>query len=104
MYGKNVIETGEDLGWNKEISLEIFIEKMSRINRYIKHLINSFDIMTEGMSRDQFLRFRMALLPSSGFQSVQYRMIELRTTRIDQIVSDKNNSSDLDSLYKKLYW
>ena len=102
--GKNVIETGEDLGWNKEISLEIFIEKMSRINRYIKHLINSFDIMTEGMSRDQFLRFRMALLPSSGFQSVQYRMLEIRSTNLENLTVNNTEGSSLDEIFKHIYW
>ena len=102
--GRHVLETGEDLGWKKKLTLDVFIEKMQRVNRYVKNLVDSFDIMISGMNRDEFLKFRMALLPSSGFQSVQYRMIELRSTRIEQIVSDKNNSSDLDSLYKKLYW
>ena len=102
--GKNVIETGEDLGWNKEISLEIFIEKMSRINRYIKHLINSFDIMIEGMSRDQFLRFRMALLPSSGFQSVQYRMLEIRSTDLENLIVNNTEGSSLDEIFNHIYW
>ena len=73
--GRNVIETGEDLGWNKTLKIDLFIEKMKRINRYLNNLIDSFDIMTKGMEKKQFLKFRMALLPSIGFQSVQYRMI-----------------------------
>ena len=38
--GKNVIKTGEDLGWHKKITLKLFIEKLERLNRYIKHLIH----------------------------------------------------------------
>ena len=41
-------------------------------NRYFRALIDSFEVM-KGMEKDQFLKFRMALLPASGFQSVQYR-------------------------------
>tara|TARA_B100001250_G_scaffold412259_1_gene443008 strand:- start:696 stop:1670 length:975 start_codon:yes stop_codon:yes gene_type:complete len=102
--GKNVIETGEDLGWNKEITLEVFIEKMVRINRYIQHLINSFDIMLEGMSRDQFLKFRMALLPSSGFQSVQYRMLEIRSTDLENLIVNNIKESSFDKMFNHVYW
>ncbi|MEL7148794.1 MAG: tryptophan 2,3-dioxygenase family protein, partial [Bacteroidota bacterium] len=57
-----------------------FLMKMRRINNYFRHLVNSFEIMQEGMEREQFLKFRMSLLPSSGFQSVQYRQIEILST------------------------
>ena len=103
--GRNVIETGEDLGWNKKISVKIFIEKMSRVNRYIKHLINSFDIMIEGMDRDQFLKFRMALLPSSGFQSIQYRMMEIRSTDLKNLTINKQDHVDsIEEAFKNIYW
>lgn len=103
--GKNVLETGEDLGWNKQITLNLFIEKMERINIYLKHLINSFEIMINGMNRSQFIKFRMALLPSSGFQSIQYRMIELRSTDLKNLVTgtDKKKISLVDQ-FEKVYW
>ena len=53
-------------------------ERVVRINRYVESLVHSFDIMIDGMEREQFLKFRMALLPASGFQSAQYRFVELR--------------------------
>jgi len=103
--GRNVIDTGEDLGWNEKISGKTFIEKMTRINRYIKHLINSFDIMIEGMDRDQFLKFRMALLPSSGFQSIQYRMIEIRSTDLKNLTINKQNHvASIEESFKNIYW
>ena len=103
--GKNVLETGEDLGWNKQITLNLFIEKMERINIYLKHLINSFEIMINGMDRSQFIKFRMALLPSSGFQSIQYRMIELRSTDLENLLTgtDKKKISLVDQ-FEKVYW
>ena len=45
--GRNVLDTGEDLGWKKELKVELFIEKMERLNRYLKNLIDSFDIMIQ---------------------------------------------------------
>ena len=106
--GKKILNSGEDLGWNKKLSIELFIDKLQRINRYIKHLIHSFEIMVSGMEKEQFLKFRMALLPSSGFQSVQYRMIELRSTDLKNLIphnrsiSTKSISTKFDNLYWKL--
>ena len=37
------------------------------------------------MEKEQFLKFRMSLLPASGFQSAQYRMIEICTTDINNL-------------------
>ena len=102
--GRNVIETGEDLGWNKSLSVDFFIERLERINRYLGHLIQSFDIMIQGMNKEQFLKFRMALLPSSGFQSVQYRMIELRSTELVNLNSANSKNKTIQTLYNKLYW
>tara|TARA_Y100001954_G_C15810935_1_gene605142 strand:+ start:909 stop:1886 length:978 start_codon:yes stop_codon:yes gene_type:complete len=106
--GKKILSSGEDLGWNKKLSIELFVDKLQRINRYIKHLIHSFEIMVSGMEKEQFLKFRMALLPSSGFQSVQYRMIELRSTDLKNLIpnnrsiSTKSISTKFDNLYWKL--
>ena len=103
--GKNILDTGEDLGWHKELTLDLFVDKMERVNRYLKNLIYSFEIMTLGMDRDQFLKFRMALLPSSGFQSVQYRMIELRSTNIELLTgANRKAAGTVSGLFNKLYW
>ena len=103
--GRNVLDTGEDLGWHKKLTIQVFIQKLERINRYIKNLIDSFNIMTMGMDKDQFLKFRMALLPSSGFQSVQYRMIELRSTNIMNLsTTEVAGNGDLNEAFEGLYW
>lgn len=90
-------------------SPELFRRQMKRIDRYFRHLIDSFDIMVEGMDRDEFLRFRMSLLPASGFQSVQYRMIEIASTDMQQLVHTSKREltaevSDVKLLYSVLYW
>ena len=43
-------------------------EHVRRCTRYFEALENSFAVMTNGLNREQFLRFRLALIPASGFQ------------------------------------
>jgi len=93
---------------NKEMKGETFLSKIKRINRYILNLVSSFDIMIDGMEHKQFLQFRMALLPASGFQSAQYRLIELALTNIENLVdlSQREGLSKMsfgDKL-ENLYW
>lgn len=90
-------------------SLALLKRQMVRINRYFKQLIDSFDIMVDGMDRDEFLRFRMSLLPASGFQSVQYRMIEIASTDLQQLVHVSKRELtadvyDVKLLCSVLYW
>jgi len=84
--GKKVMPNGEDLGWNEKMDVKFFIERVTRINRYLEALTKSFDIMVDGMEQAQFLSYRMALLPASGFQSAQYRLIEISSTDFIQLV------------------
>lgn len=86
-----------------------FTDRLKRINNYLEHLCHSFKIMTDGMERKQFLKFRMSLLPSSGFQSGQYRMLEIGATDMINLVNrDKrdqyNDYTALDELYDNIYW
>ncbi|MDI1233764.1 MAG: tryptophan 2,3-dioxygenase family protein [bacterium] len=86
-----------------------FEMRLKRINRYFKNLTDSFDVMGQGMEQAQFLKFRMALLPASGFQSVQYRTIELFATEFNYLVhpdyrSKFNSESNLDEMYAHIYW
>ncbi len=94
---------------DKTPTLELFKRQLTRINRYFEQLINSFDIMVDGMDKDEFLRFRMSLLPASGFQSVQYRMIEIASTDMQQLihVSKRELTADVNDvklLCSVLYW
>jgi tryptophan 2,3-dioxygenase len=66
--------------------------------------------MVDGMEKEQFLRYRMALLPASGFQSAQYRMIEICATEFINLV-DKDVRADLqgkdeslETLFANIYW
>src|SRR5690606_1164462 len=69
--GRNILPNGEDKGWKEELDLGFFKDRLRRINEYFRALTTSYSVMEFGMEKEQFLRFRMALLPASGFQSAQ---------------------------------
>lgn len=109
LYFKLILHEQQQVVDDKSQNVDFFIEKLSRINNYYKALISSFGIMVRGMDPDQFLRYRMALLPSSGFQSAQYRMIEIYATPLELLVhasERKNFSSEdpIEELYEHIYW
>lgn len=93
---------------NPEPSEKFFLDRLDRIVRYFRHLEDSFDVMVIGMEKEQFLKFRMALLPASGFQSAQYRLIELHSTDLVNLVTPAMRGSadhtNLDEQLDKLYW
>ncbi|CAI8322423.1 MAG: Tryptophan 2,3-dioxygenase [Owenweeksia sp. TMED14] len=94
---------------NPTNKIELLTESISRCNRYFETLEQSFGVMVEGMERKQFLKFRMALIPASGFQSAQYRMIELAIARLNDLVhidkrSDFADEQDISILLKEIYW
>lgn len=108
--GKNISENGKDNGWNQKLSANFFVERVGRVNRYFEALTKSFEIMIEGMEREQFLRFRMALLPASGFQSAQYRMIEICSADFINLVDKdirpkyEGKSATIEELFQYIYW
>lgn len=109
LYFKLILHEQKQIVNDKTQDVSFFIEKANRINGYYKVLISSFNVMIHGMEREQFMRYRMALLPSSGFQSVQYRMIEIYSTAMENMVHhtkrDQYSSKDsIEVLYEEIYW
>lgn len=109
LYFKLILHEQKQLVDDKSQSLDFFIEKLRRINSYYQALISSFGIMIKGMEREQFLQYRMALLPASGFQSAQFRMIEIYATPLEHLIhlSERDQfSSDhkIEELYEHIYW
>lgn len=109
LYFKLILHEQKQIVDDKTQDVAFFIEKANRINNYYKALISSFSIMINGMEREQFLQYRMALLPASGFQSAQFRMIEIYATPMENLVHHterKNYSSEneLEELYEHIYW
>ncbi|MGB1100766.1 MAG: tryptophan 2,3-dioxygenase family protein, partial [Flavobacteriales bacterium] len=93
------------------VSEAFLLERVRRVNRYFEALTTSFDIMVDGMDPAEFMKFRMSLLPASGFQSAQYRMIEICSTSLDRIVHHnlrdqyaEHTISDVPELMSHLYW
>lgn len=108
--GRKVLPNGQDLGWNEKLNVPFFIERLHRIIRYFEALTKSFEIMINGMEKEQFLRFRMALLPASGFQSAQYRLIELASTDLIKLTDKehrerlKQSNASIEEMYEHIYW
>lgn len=109
LYFKLALREFEQLGHADQLNKEFFVARVTRINRYFEALTNSFDIMVDGMEKDQFLKFRMSLLPASGFQSAQYREIEIYSTDfLNLVAKDKRNSykenSPIRDMFEEIYW
>lgn len=112
LYFKLCLHEYNQIAEKKDIDVKFFTERIGRINRYFEGLISSFDIMVDGMDPKQFLKFRMSLLPASGFQSGQYRMIEICSTTFKNLVakdirptfSDDVNDPQIEKMYEHIYW
>lgn len=108
--GKIISANGKDEGWKDKLDVRFFIDRVNRINRYFEALTQSFEIMVDGMEKEQFLRYRMALLPASGFQSAQYRMIEICATEFINLVDKdiratlQGKDESLETLFANIYW
>lgn len=106
--GKKMSAAGQDLGWNEKIDDSFMTERMRRVNAYFDALTKSFEIMVSGMEPEQFTKFRMALLPASGFQSAQYRKIEIYATDLINIVSinkrEELAKENLKKQFDSIYW
>lgn len=106
--GKNITEAGQDKGYKDTLDPDYFTERLRRINEYFKSLTQSFDVMIKGLEKEQFVKFRMTLLPASGFQSAQYRLIEFAATDLINLVNKderrKHKNSSLEEKMEDLYW
>lgn len=109
LYFKLILWELDQITDSSAADTKLFLEKVNRVNRYFKQLTDSFSIMTEGMDREQFAKFRMALMPASGFQSVQYRLIEIFSTDLINLVHPNyvlwlSPDDPVNAFLDKLYW
>jgi tryptophan 2,3-dioxygenase len=108
--GPNILPNGKLVGSKEKLDAAFFIERVGRINRYFEALTKSFEIMINGMEKEQFLRYRMALLPASGFQSAQYRKIEICSTDFFNLVDKevrptlKDKNPSIEEMFQNIYW
>jgi tryptophan 2,3-dioxygenase len=108
LYFKLILWEIEQIA-NETMPPAIFLEKVQRLNRYTQALVNSFDIMSVGMQPEQFKKFRMALLPASGFQSAQFRLIEMAATHFINLTTAEfrakaNSNTTTAQMYEHIYW
>ncbi len=108
LYFRMVLLELEQISTRANIDEVFFIDRLNRIIRYFQNLVNSFEIMVVGMEKEQFLKFRMALLPASGFQSAQYRLIEIASTDMINLVNyeerEELKHAELNAMLERLYW
>jgi tryptophan 2,3-dioxygenase len=109
LYFKLILHEMMQLREKENIDGEYFYKKIFRINWFLGQLIESFDIIAVGMDQEQFVKFRAALTPASGFQSVQYRMIEIAATDFINLV-DKDvrehytDYTTIEEMFEDIYW
>lgn len=109
LFLKLMIHEIKQIVYCKKITEPFLITKFSRLNRYTVMLINSFDVMRDGMDYDDYNTFRASLAPASGFQSAQFRLIEIYCTRIENLINEEgkkrlNANPTIEEFFEHIYW
>ncbi len=111
LYFKLSLHELEQIVTHKDLTGAFMKARLRRVNSYFRSLTSSFEIMVQGMEQEQFLKFRMSLLPASGFQSAQYRLIEIYATEFVNLIHQdkregyaKYTQGDLKEMYNHIYW
>jgi tryptophan 2,3-dioxygenase len=108
LYFKLSLHECKQIAEHQNLTSEFFTARVKRINTYFEALTQSFEIMVDGMEKEQFLQFRMSLLPASGFQSGQYRMIEIYSSDfINLVAADQREavrSASIEEQFEHIYW
>lgn len=93
-----------------ELNAQSFITRLDRVNKYWEQIMSSFDDVIGSISKQEFGQFRTALMPASGFQSAQFREIEMASTKMNFLVDKENrenlvtNTDVAGDLYENIYW
>lgn len=106
---KLVLHEVKQISENKEWTEDFLINKISRINRYTSILVSSFDVMRDGMDYDDYNTFRATLAPASGFQSAQFRIIEIYFTKLTNLVNSRgqerlSENPSVEEYFENIYW
>lgn len=108
LYFKLILSEIEQLANAPKPASSDFILRIKRVNRYVENLVFSFDIMVDGLDHAQFMKFRTALTPASGFQSMQYRLIEICSTAFENLLAaderDATAGMPIAQQYPFMYW
>lgn len=92
-----------------DLTEDKLVNKFHRLNRYTAMLITSFDVMRDGMDYDDYNTFRLSLAPASGFQSAQFRRIELYCTPVANLINESGKSRlpaepTIKDYFEHIYW
>jgi tryptophan 2,3-dioxygenase len=106
---KMVLWEMHQISFAEKLTTDFFAERLMRISRYFDMLTTSFDIMGDGMEVEQYLKFRNTLTPASGFQSAQYRMIEIASTDLINLIDYRfratiDRNTPYEHAFDHLYW
>ncbi|MEH3113287.1 tryptophan 2,3-dioxygenase family protein [Pedobacter terrae] len=108
LYFKLALHECRQIAEHENLTVEFFTARVKRINAYFNALTSSFEVMVDGMEKEQFLKFRMSLLPASGFQSGQYRMIEICATDfirlVDKSKREELSAATIEEQFENIYW
>ncbi|RZL36688.1 MAG: tryptophan 2,3-dioxygenase [Pedobacter sp.] len=108
LYFKLALHECRQIAEHENLTVEFFTARVKRINAYFNALTTSFEVMVDGMEKEQFLKFRMSLLPASGFQSGQYRMIEICATDfirlVDKSKREELSTATIEEQFEHIYW
>jgi tryptophan 2,3-dioxygenase len=108
LYFKLSLHECTQIAEHPALTAKFFTNRVKRINAYFNSLVSSFEVMVNGMEKEQFLKFRMSLLPASGFQSGQYRMIEICATDfnrlVDKGVREELSNASITEQFEHIYW
>ncbi|TAF68307.1 MAG: tryptophan 2,3-dioxygenase [Cytophagales bacterium] len=109
LYFKLILWEISQIANRENLDVVFFQQRLQRIVSYLEHLCHSFDIMVEGMEFEQFRQFRMALLPASGFQSAQFRKIEICATDFGHLLTpsaqgEYDNNIKIETVWEDIYW
>ncbi len=90
-------------------TIKLWKTVLSRVIRYMNILSDSFTVMKDGLDNTQFSVFRKSLLPASGFQTYQFRLIEIMLTPYQNLIMETEKEfvkdlTDFDEIFDYIYW
>lgn len=93
------------------INPDIWNIRLERAISYFDNLTKSFNVLSS-LDTEEFYFFRMALLPASGYQTAQFRQVEIMLTDLDNLIPTEEmlgiigfSKSELpNDKYEQIYW
>lgn len=106
---KMILWEMQQISHTENIKPKDFEKHLMRVSRYFTVLSSSFDVMGEGMDVDQYMKFRDTLTPASGFQSAQYRKIEIASTELINLIDFRfrktiDRETPYEYAFENMYW